>query len=355
MAKEKNPAISVIIPMYNAEKYLEECLDSLLNQTMKDFEVIVVNDCSTDKSLEIAERYMNNGKWQHRFAVIQMSKNCGRPGIARNFGIDAAKGKYIYFLDSDDFIDETVLETLYFVAEKFNADVVHAKLGFEYKEIDGKFQNAFIDMETADMIEEPTLETSNIGKRIETNIAYHYTLMVWSKIFRREFLIENDIKFPAIACSEDHIFSTMALICAKNYVRMPFIGYHYRRHSGSVTRTKPFLDVLLLDLIEGFYFLDNFLQKQKFFTENPTYRYLTLDNFYQMFAPLISKNIFFKHDFEIGEAYNFYREIFSINPPKNLPLISYLFASTNIYKMLVQQQATEIEQLKNALSELQKK
>ena len=103
MANEEVPAVSVIIPIYNAEKYIEQCLKSLLNQTLKNFEVIVIDDCSTDNSAKIVEKFMDLQDWQERFSFAQISPNTGRPGIPRNIAIKHAKGKYIYFLDSDDF------------------------------------------------------------------------------------------------------------------------------------------------------------------------------------------------------------------------------------------------------------
>lgn len=355
MAKEKIPAISVIIPMYNTEKYIDECLTSLLNQTFKNFEILVVDDCSTDNSVAIVEKYLKQWDRKERFAILHMSKNSGRPGIARNFGIDAAKGKYIYFLDSDDFLDNTVLEDFFKVAEEFQADVVQAKFSFEYAEVDGKFENTYLNLEKADLVEKPTLESFDIAKRIEDNVSSKYSGVVWNKIFRRKFLIENDIKFPAITVTEDHIFSTVALGCAKNYVRIPFIGYHYRKRPDSATHRKSYIETGLLDMIEGIYFFDSCLQKQKFFVENPTYRYLAVDCFYQIFVPKISKNLFLNWDFEMGKIYDFYcKNIFSANPQKNIPLTSYLFISTNIYKMLAKQQSEEIERLKKLLVDAQK-
>ena len=134
MAKEKNPAISVIIPMYNTEKYIEECLQSLLNQTLKNFEVIVVDDCSTDNSVAIVQKVIPAFDAQNiEITVATNQTNSGCPGIPRNFGITISKGKYICFLDSDDFLSEDVLEDFYNVAEEFNADVVHAEKCFEYR------------------------------------------------------------------------------------------------------------------------------------------------------------------------------------------------------------------------------
>ena len=349
---EENFAVSVIIPMYNTEKYIAECLDSLLNQTLKNFEVIVADDCSTDNSLAIAENMISAfEKKGLKLSTLTLTQNSGCPGVPRNFAIDFAKGKYIYFVDSDDFLSVDALECLYKVAEKFNADVVHAEKCFEYKEIDGKFTSSIYSMESFENIKTPTLETANIEKRITDFVAGKFNTLTCSKFSRREFLIENAIKFPNTTITEDYIFSVMCLACAKNYVRVPSVGYHYRKRAGSQT-SSAHSTTISLDLIEGIHFMDNFMQNQKFFIENPSYRYLLIDDFYQIFAKQISKHIFFTLDLDPGEIYSFYNEkVFSLNPQKNIPLTAYLFVSSNIYKMLVNHQAAEIAKLKKLLQE----
>lgn len=117
-------AISVIIPMYNAEKFIAECLDSLLIQTFKNFEVIVVDDCSTDNSLEIVKGY--KPKFEGRLTVAQMEKNLGIESIPRNVGFGLSKGEYIFFMDADDFLLNSALETLYNAAKKYNVEVVYS-------------------------------------------------------------------------------------------------------------------------------------------------------------------------------------------------------------------------------------
>lgn len=107
-----SPAISVIIPLYNAEKYLSDCLDSLLDQTFSDFEIIVVDDCSTDNSVAIVESYAP--KFNGRLILTATKKNSGNAGYtARNKGFLFSRGEYVFFMDADDMIIETALEELY--------------------------------------------------------------------------------------------------------------------------------------------------------------------------------------------------------------------------------------------------
>ncbi len=120
----KYHAVSVVIPMYNAEEYIGECLDSLLIQTFQDFEVIVVDDCSTDNSVEIVESYMP--KFSGRLKITETKKNSGGGGyIPRNIGMMLARGEYVYFIDADDMILGNALEALYTVTILYDAEVVY--------------------------------------------------------------------------------------------------------------------------------------------------------------------------------------------------------------------------------------
>ena len=124
-AASGSPAVSVIIPLYDSEKYIAECLDSLLIQTFQDFEVIAVDDCSEDNSVAIVNDYVP--KFGGRLSVVRMEKNSGYAGFPRNKGIELADGEYLYFIDADDTIAPTALEELYSQAKKFDADVVHCE------------------------------------------------------------------------------------------------------------------------------------------------------------------------------------------------------------------------------------
>ena len=108
------PYFSIIIPMYNVEKYIRICVDSILNQTFKDFEVIIVDDCSTDNSYKICnELYGNNEK----IRLFRQDKNYGIPSFGRNYGLEKAVGKYVWFIDNDDAIVPESLEKLYNITQ----------------------------------------------------------------------------------------------------------------------------------------------------------------------------------------------------------------------------------------------
>ena len=116
-----NIKVSVIIPVYNVEPYLKECLNSIINQTLKDIEIICIDDCSTDNSYQILEEY---SKKDNRIIILKNEKNTGGPSTARNKGIDLAKGDYLYFIDSDDYIENNFLEEMYNTAKEYNTDIV---------------------------------------------------------------------------------------------------------------------------------------------------------------------------------------------------------------------------------------
>lgn len=120
--------ISVIIPAYNAEKYLGVCLESILIQTLQDYEVIVVDDCSTDNSATVAENYLE--RFGGRLKIISLPENTGGGALPRNVGFEYAQGKYIFFIDPDDLLIDTALETLYNVSENYQADVVYMEKYF---------------------------------------------------------------------------------------------------------------------------------------------------------------------------------------------------------------------------------
>ena len=122
---ENAPAVSVIIPMYNAEKFIGECLESILAQTFQDFEVIVVDDCSTDSSVKIIEQYIPS--FGGRLKLSRMDKNSGSGAMPRNKGMELSHGEYVFFMDDDDLLTKTALEEMYTLAKDFDADVVYTE------------------------------------------------------------------------------------------------------------------------------------------------------------------------------------------------------------------------------------
>ena len=176
------PKVSVIIPVYNVEKYLKECLDSVVNQTLSDIEIICVNDGSTDSSLDILREYQ---KKDSRIQIV--SKANSGYGHTMNCGLDTAKGKYVAFLESDDFIDERAYQDLYEIAEENNLDIIKAG----YFEFHGVYPNYVITPKSI------VSEDENLNRVLsprEEAWSFYVPMMNCLGLFRKEFLNSNFIR-----------------------------------------------------------------------------------------------------------------------------------------------------------------
>lgn len=182
--------VSIIIPVYNTEKFLPRCLESVCNQTLKDVEIVCINDGSVDPSLEILKYFASKDS---RIKIIDLPENKGA-AFARNKGIEAATGEYIGFVDSDDFVDLDFYEKLYNRAIKTGADAVK-----------GEFWEINNSKSTPQMI-----DIYNLNDLINKNSAYFYFTFT-SAIYKREFLLKHNINFPENICHmEDNYFTIKA-------------------------------------------------------------------------------------------------------------------------------------------------
>lgn len=220
--------ISVIIPVYNVELYLSQCLDSVLGQSFMDIEVICVEDCSTDDSLNILYRYQENDR---RIRILKNDENRGL-SISRNRGLRAARGKYIYFLDSDDWLVPDALYILWKKAEYYNysLDVVlfNSKIIAEEKGLGG----TSVDWGMENLYETVMSGQSAFCSVIEKN---KWSSAVWRQFWRREFLEFNGIVFENKTRAEDWIFTTEALLNAEKVIFINNILHNYRRHKQSLS------------------------------------------------------------------------------------------------------------------------
>lgn len=232
------PKISVIIPMYNAEKFIRQCLISVLASKFKDYEVLAVDDCSTDNSVSEVKKLLAH--FDGRLKILSTERNSGGAGVPRNIGIKNAAGKYVIFLDSDDFILPTALGDFFETAEKFQADVVHTEKFLTFKnngEVNFKSEEMTLQKyEAGECVEEPTLEPENLKERVQRCIEGKFLWMPWGKFYRREFLTENDIFFPDMKLTEDLVFCFQCLCFANNYLRVPHVVYIYRMNQNSISK-----------------------------------------------------------------------------------------------------------------------
>ena len=250
------PVISVIIPMYNAEKYIGDCLNSILNQTFQDFEVIVIDDCSTDNSVSVVESYVD--KFNGRLTFTRTKKNSGGGGyVPRNRGLSLSRGEYIFFVDADDFIIKTALEVLHTAATQVEADVVYTSSYYLCSD-DEKF--ALIMDGEESLAQQKGLKSSitliqdssnrNLQKLLLESGFFHTP---WTKFVRRDFLINNKIEFPKIISGGDFIWTIQVLYYAKKLLRLPVALYFYRNNvSSSVTRQKRALNEQIITCIRAF-------------------------------------------------------------------------------------------------------
>ena len=211
--------LSVIIPVYNVEEYLEQCLDSVINQNLRDIEIICVNDGSTDNSLNILEKFASKDK---RVRII--SKKNGGQASARNLGIRVANGEYIAFVDSDDFIKEDMFSKLYDAAENNDLDLAMCKVSL-YDNISGKIDN------NAWYYKLGVFE--NFNKKIFNHIdTYEFTCNIsvtpYNKIYKSSLLKENDIQFPEGLIFEDEKFFYDVYLRAKKISVVDDFLYYYR-------------------------------------------------------------------------------------------------------------------------------
>ena len=218
------PKISVIIPVYNTEKYIEKCLESLAGQTMQDFEVIIVNDGSTDNSKKVIKDYMKNSNLDIRY----LEKENGGLASARNYGVEKALGKYISFLDSDDYLDKNLFSNL----EKYIDEDIDL-IKFKMKTVDEK-ENVI------EKLDGPVFDvcTGEEGyKKLCTTDKYMDPACIY--LYRREFFLENNFKYK-LRYHEDFGLTSLIMIQAKSFVSTEFFGYNYLQTEESLTRGKDY-------------------------------------------------------------------------------------------------------------------
>ncbi len=234
----QKPKLSVIIPCYNSEKFLRECLDSLVNQSLKDIEIICVNDASSDKTSEILEEY---SKKDGRIKLISHEKNQGL-SAARNTGILNSTGEFISFVDSDDYVDGGMMEKLYNKAVTTGAEIVIGNI-YLYFEDTGKleiFRNkrffTFLSGRVFTLTEYPALVSC---------------IAAWDRIYKSELIKDNSVFFPIGLVYEDQIFSIKTMALAKGITVLNEPLYYYRKNrGGSITDDEKKNDRYKFDFLE---------------------------------------------------------------------------------------------------------
>jgi glycosyltransferase involved in cell wall biosynthesis len=222
------PKVSVIIPAYNEEKYIKDSINCIVHQTLKELQIICVNDGSKDNTLDIIKQFALKDR-----RIVIINQNNQGLSAARNIGLSAAKGEYIYFLDSDDLLEETALETLYDHAKKTNAQNVlfDAVTIFESKELEQSFsQFKELYLRKHDY---PGMQQGGelLCKMIQNT---DYVTPVWIQFFERKFLQENNLCFKKGIIHEDELFTLQAMSLCQRAIYLKLNLYRRRIRKGSI-------------------------------------------------------------------------------------------------------------------------
>lgn len=267
------PEISVIIPIYNVENYLAKCLDSVINQTYKDIEIICVNDCSLDNSVEIAKKYEQK---DGRIRIIQREQNGGL-SAARNSGIRHANGKYLYFLDSDDWIDRDYIERMFNMAQKSDADII-LNTHINYAKADETRELQWLAYPKAPVE----------GEFLSSEFAINNSqCMIWAHLYKKNFFDKYNLCFPENYVNEDEYFQHISKINTNKI--LAFYGsayYYFQRENSIMTKCKTsgiYNYSKIVELILEFYKQNNIENKFKV----------------RLFKPVVFFNLNSEEDFQI--------------------------------------------------------
>lgn len=222
ISAEDLPLISVIMPTYNCAKYICRSIDSILSQELKNIEIIIIDDVSTDGTIDLLKRnYANNPL----IKIISQLKN-ERQGVARNRGLDLAKGKYIFFMDSDDWIEKGCLLHLSSIAEKYNAEMVACGIDkvWEGGRSEWYHSCAF---------------SCKGGREALYYLAdYQIGSVVWNKLYLRQFIEDNKLRFITSYCHEDVMFTASAVYLCKKYISINDLYYKYFQRETSTINSR---------------------------------------------------------------------------------------------------------------------
>lgn len=244
--------ISVIIPVYNVEKYLRQCLDSVINQTYKNIEIICVNDCSTDRSGEILEEYAQKDS---RIKVLNTEKRLP-VGSVRNLGVDSATGEYLHFLDSDDWLEINAYELLDRILQNNrNLDMIL----FLYRSV-SELSGEICQLEFKNPSLENTVKTIDECEIFIEDWDGH----IWNKLYSTKFLKQNTIRFNEDPCYEDKSYSVEVLVKAKNiyFYNKILLNYRINRPQSLVNNYYKYTDFVCSEYDEIVGLCKNLTEKQ---------------------------------------------------------------------------------------------
>ena len=311
-----NPAISIIVPVYNIDIYIRKCLDSILDQTFTNFEVIVVNDGSTDNSSVICDEYAKRDK---RIKVIHQSN--GGVSSTRNAGVKLAKGDYIGFVDGDDYIEKHMYETLLRLCRDTGSEISICKLG---REINGELIN-----ETGAFY---VKELTNEGGLRELFKGELYRFSLCNKLFHKSCF--NEIQFPAGRIHEDLSTTYKLFSKANKSIYVNYIGYIYVKQKNSILTTTYYEK--RLDAFIGWNEIITFMWReypQLYDSVYACFTYSCVDHMYEILNQIGNKEVRKKYLYVIQESVQMhYKDVIKINSIslKNKYIITLLNCNTSL-------------------------
>lgn len=252
--------VSVVLPIYNVEKYLPKCLDSVINQTLRDIEIICVNDCSTDNCENIIKEYI---KKDNRIKLINNEKNSG-VGISRNIGVNYSNAEYISFIDSDDYIENNYIEELYNSAIKYDADIVFTNnLNIVRNNIIKPYYHNRIHIWKKKLRDSWKEGISNFSVNTpeKENTPEYPLVSSVNKLFRKDFIIKNNLKFNGFIVSEDTEFFYKYLVYNPKMIYNNMAKYYYVQRHSSITHSIERDNKMILDALSVFKNIFNFYKE----------------------------------------------------------------------------------------------
>ena len=331
----KKPMVSIVIPLYNSEDYIRVTLLSLRNQTMKDFEIVIVDDCSTDKSLEIVKKFKEEQEIGEKIKIIELERNGGISNT-RNVGLRFSTGKYVTFLDNDDLLVPTALETFVNTAEEWQAEVVHTHSHYQNPKDMPQgdrmtFRMASFEHGNKHNLQSPAyLLTNDMSERMKNFSIYGIDWNVWGKLFKRDFLLINGIQFPKIKLTEDLIFVFHTLLYAKTYVMIPEALYVYRYRLDSTLhgeRDKNFLRKVIDVQINGTKILNSLMDDIEHFKDHFKDRENVIE--FYMNLELLGTKLMQKKYGDEEEYFELLNEIYTEYFGKDATFIAYIHRIAN--------------------------
>ena len=256
--------VSVVLPIYNVEKYLGKCIDSVINQTLKDIEIICVNDCSTDNSENVIKEYM---KKDSRIKLINHNENQGL-GFARNTGFNNSNADYVSFIDSDDFVSNDYIEHLYNTAVKNNSDIVFTDNIYTVNENKGYIKPYYHNRlekwkkEYKDICFEG-ISYFNVNTPEKENTPEYPLVVAWNKLYKKEFLKDKKLLYSQVRIAEDvDMFYRILANTPKMYYNHN-AKYYYLQRSTSLAGNVSHTSKIPIAILEVFSNVFNYYKENK--------------------------------------------------------------------------------------------